>query len=29
MAHMKHLDVIRKVLMRMKSWTNFLFGDGH
>lgn len=27
--HMKHLDVIRKVLMRMKSWTNFLFGDGH
>lgn len=27
--HMHHLAVIRKVLLRMKSWTNFLFGDGH
>jgi multidrug resistance efflux pump len=27
--HMKHLDIIRKVLLRMKSWTNFIFGDGH
>ena len=27
--HMKHLDIMRKVLLRMKSWTNFIFGDGH
>jgi multidrug resistance efflux pump len=27
--HFKHLDIIRKVLLRMKSWTNFIFGDGH
>ena len=27
--HLKHLDIIRKVLLRMKSWTNFIFGDGH
>lgn len=27
--HMPHLDVIRKVLLRMNSWTNFLFSDGH
>lgn len=27
--HLHHLAVIRKVLLRMKSWTNFLFGDGH
>jgi len=27
--HMHHLDVIRKVLLRMNSWTNFLFSDGH
>jgi len=27
--HMHHLAVIRKVLMRMKSWTNYIFGDGH
>lgn len=27
--HMEHLGVMRKVLLRMKSWTNFLFGDGH
>ena len=24
--HMHHLAVMRKVLLRMKSWTNFLFG---
>jgi multidrug resistance efflux pump len=27
--HMPHLAIIRKVLLRMKSWTNFIFGDGH
>jgi multidrug resistance efflux pump len=27
--HMHHLAVMRKVLLRMKSWTNFLFSDGH
>ncbi len=27
--HMHHLALLRKVLLRMKSWTNFLFGDGH
>jgi len=27
--HMHHLAIIRKVLLRMKSWTNFIFGDGH
>ena len=27
--HMEHLGVMRKVLLRMKSWTNFLFSDGH
>jgi hypothetical protein len=27
--HMHHLAVMRKVLMRMKSWMNFVFGLGH
>jgi multidrug resistance efflux pump len=27
--HMHHLGMLRKVLLRMKSWTNFLFSDGH
>ena len=27
--HMHHLAVMRKVVLRMKSWTNFIFGDGH
>lgn len=27
--HMHHLGIMRKVLLRMKSWTNFLFSDGH
>ena len=27
--HMHHLAVMRKVLLRMKSWTNLLFSDGH
>lgn len=27
--HFPHLDVIRKVLIRMSSWTNYLFSDGH
>lgn len=27
--HMHHLSIMRKVLLRMKSWMNFLFSDGH
>jgi multidrug resistance efflux pump len=27
--HMHHLAIMRKVLLRMKSWMNYLFGDGH
>jgi multidrug resistance efflux pump len=27
--HMHHLGMLRKVLLRMKSWTNYLFSDGH
>lgn len=27
--HLHHLGIMRKVLLRMKSWMNFLFGDGH
>ncbi|HRJ71928.1 MAG TPA: HlyD family secretion protein [Terrimicrobiaceae bacterium] len=27
--HFHHLQVIRRVLLRMKSWMNYLFGDGH
>ena len=27
--HMKHLSMLRKVLLRMKSWTNYIFGEGH
>ncbi len=27
--HMHHLAMLRKVLLRMKSWLNYLFGDGH
>lgn len=27
--HMHHLAIMRKVLLRMKSWLNYLFGDGH
>jgi multidrug resistance efflux pump len=27
--HMHLLAIMRKVLLRMKSWTNFIFGDGH
>jgi multidrug resistance efflux pump len=27
--HMHHLAIMRKILLRMKSWTNFIFGDGH
>src|SRR4030095_671307 len=26
--HMHHLAILRKVLLRMKSWTNFLFSAG-
>ena len=27
--HLHHLAVMRKVLLRMKSWLNYLFSDGH
>jgi len=27
--HMHHLGIMRKVLLRMSSWTNYLFSDGH
>jgi len=27
--HLHHLAIMRKILLRMKSWTNFIFGDGH
>lgn len=27
--HLHHLGILRKVLLRMKSWMNFLFSDGH
>jgi len=27
--HMPHLAILRKVLLRMKSWTYYLFGEGH
>lgn len=27
--HAHHLSILRKVLLRMKSWMNFLFSDGH
>ncbi|MFC7336241.1 HlyD family secretion protein [Haloferula chungangensis] len=27
--HMHHLGMIRKVLIRMGSWTNYIFSDGH
>ena len=27
--HMKELSILRKVLLRMKSWMNFIFSDGH
>ncbi len=27
--HMHHLAVMRKVLLRMKSWMNYIFSDGH
>jgi multidrug resistance efflux pump len=27
--HMHHLGILRKVLLRMKSWMNFVFSDGH
>lgn len=27
--HMHHLAVMRKVLLRMKSWLNYIFGEGH
>ena len=27
--HMHHLAMLRKVLLRMKSWTNYIFSDGH
>ncbi len=27
--HLHHLSIMRKVLLRMKSWMNYLFSDGH
>jgi multidrug resistance efflux pump len=27
--YMHHLGILRKVLLRMKSWMNFVFSDGH
>ena len=27
--HMHHLGMLQKVLLRMSSWTNYLFSDGH
>ncbi len=27
--HMPHLSILRKILLRMKSWTNYIFSDGH
>jgi len=27
--HMHHLAIMRKVLLRMKSWLNYIFGEGH
>jgi multidrug resistance efflux pump len=27
--HFHHLQVMRRVLLRMKSWLNYLFGEGH
>jgi multidrug resistance efflux pump len=27
--HMHHLALLRKILLRMKSWENFLFTEGH
>jgi Carbohydrate phosphorylase/Cytidylate kinase-like family len=27
--HMRHLGILRKVLLRMKSWMNYIFSDGH
>jgi multidrug resistance efflux pump len=27
--HMHHLSLLRKILLRMKSWENFLFTEGH
>jgi multidrug resistance efflux pump len=27
--HMHHLSLLRKILLRMKSWENFVFTEGH
>ncbi len=27
--HFHHVSIIRKILLRMKSWQNYLFGEGH
>jgi hypothetical protein len=27
--HMHHLAIMRKVLLRMKSWLDYIFSDGH
>ncbi len=28
-GHFREFGIIRKVLLRMKSWTHYLFSDGH
>ena len=27
--HVEHVAMVRKILFRMKSWQNYLFGEGH
>jgi multidrug resistance efflux pump len=27
--HLHHVAIIRKILLRMKSWQNYVFGEGH
>ena len=27
--HVHHVAMIRRILLRMKSWQNFLFSEGH
>ena len=27
--HVQHVVMIRKILLRMKSWQNFIFSEGH
>ncbi|HMA55561.1 MAG TPA: HlyD family secretion protein, partial [Pseudolabrys sp.] len=27
--HWKHLSLLRKILLRMRSWENYVFTEGH